>query len=392
MLKSQPAIAAAMELAPGRFPELRPFDLYSELVSRLIGESNISPGAIDGIFVPPIDIENGPAFLFGHQRLAALMGINPRVAMTMSAGGATFGYMVQNAALSIEAGKAEAVLCIGAGKFPRMNGSSAARYMASSVADPAFEMIYAPVVPALYAQYAHRYMHEHGITDEDMAVVSVAARRWAHRNPNALTYAKPAISKDDVLGSRMIASPFRYLNCSIPCEGGGAVLVTSGDLARAITDQPAYLLGMGESHGHGFVSQNPFLGQTGIATSGSDALRSAGLNNADIDQVQIYDAFGINPLIILEDIGFAPRGRGAELFHSGRALPGGDFPVNTYGGLIGFGHTGDASGMSMIVEAALQVMGRAGGRQASAETCLVHSYGGMMADHSTLIFGRNPQC
>ena len=74
---------------------------------------------------------------------------------------------------------------------------------------------------------------------------------------------------------------------------------------------------------------------------------------------------------------------------TGATRPGGDFPVNTYGGLLSFGHTGDSSGLSMIVEGARQVMGIAGDRQLQrADIGIVHSYGGMMSEHSTLILGR----
>ena len=74
----------------------------------------------------------------------------------------------------------------------------------------------------------------------------------------------------------------------------------------------------------------------------------------------------------------------------GHTDPGGDLPSNTYGGLLSFGHTGDASGISMIIEAALQLMGKAPGIQLEkAEAGLVHTYGGMMAEHATLILGRH---
>ena len=109
----------------------------------------------------------------------------------------------------------------------------------------------------------------------------------------------------------------------------------------------------------------------------------------DIDVVQIYDAFSAMPIICLEDLGFCRKGEGGALAASGRILPGGDLPLNTYGGLLSYGHTGDASGLSMIIEGVLQMMNLAGERQVpNAVTALVHCYGGMQADQSTLILSR----
>ncbi|MFY9328185.1 MAG: thiolase family protein [Georgfuchsia sp.] len=387
-MNNRPAIAAAVEIRPGRYPACSNFDFYRQAIAKLLADYSLNPGDIDGIFAPPLEMTTLTPKIFTHEMLANELGITPRVSLTMNAGGATYGYMVQYAAMSIAMGKADAIICIGTGKFPKVDPETA-RVMMRQVCDPSFEYPYGPVIPGLYGQYATRYMHEYGVTSEDMAAVSVTARKWAQKHPDAITNGKGEISIQDVLDSRPIASPFHYLDCSIPCDGGGAVLVASETVARRIAGQPAYLLGMGEFHGHGNVSQNPDLTSCGAARSGSDAFRMSGLTPADIDHAQLYDAFSICPLMLLEDLGFAPRGHAAELFHSGRAAPGGNFPVNTYGGLIGFGHTGDASGMSMIVEGALQVMGRAGARQVKADCALVHCYGGMLAEHSTLILGRN---
>lgn len=387
LMNNNPSIAAAVEIRPGRYPALSNFDLYREVIAKLLADYQLRPGDIDGVFAPPLEMATPSPKVFTHEMLADELGIQPRVSLTMNAGGATYGYMVQYAALSIAAGKADAILCIGTGKFPKVAPETAKALM-RSICHPAFEYPYGPIIPALYAQYATRYMHEYGVTAEDMAAVSVVARRWAQKHPDAITCGKGDISIREVLDSRLIASPLRYLDCSIPCDGGGAVLVTTETVARRITRQPAYLLGMGEFHGYGYVSQNPDLTSCGANRAGSDAFRQRGLSPADVDHVQLYDAFSICPLMLLEDLGFAPRGQAAKLFHSGRAAPGGDFPVNTFGGLIGYGHSGDASGMSMIVEGALQVMGRAGDRQVKADCALVHTYGGMLAEHSTLILGR----
>jgi acetyl-CoA acetyltransferase len=386
-LADSPAIAAAVELKPGRYPETSTHQLYRNVVDALLHEVPDARRHLDGLLTPPRDMGGPQPDTFFHEKLVEELGITPRLSVMLNAGGATYGYMVQYAALAISAGMAEAVLCIGAGKFEKMSPATAAQ-MVRNACHEDFEFLYGAAIPALYAQYATRYLHDTGTNERDLAAVSVAARAWAQLNPNAITHTKGAITVDDVLASPMIASPLHYLDCSIPCDGGGAVLVTTGALARELTPQPAYILGMGQHHGHGYVSQSPKLAPIGAAESGRAAFTMSGLTPSDIQHAQLYDAFSFNPLILLEQLDFTKPGKAADWFHSGRTSPGGDFPINTYGGLIGYGHTGDSSGMSMLVEGARQVMGADPVRQVTAETALVHTYGGMMAEHSTLILGR----
>lgn len=384
-LRNAPAIAAAVELKPGRYPHLSIHQLYRDTIAALLAEKGVPVERLDGLLAPPLATSSPDIFF--HEKLLEELGISVRLAMTTSAGGATYGYMVQQAALAISAGMAEAVICVGAGKFEKMSPASSA-LMVRQACHEDFEFLYGAMIPALYGQYATRYLHDTGTDSKDLAAVSVAARAWAARNPMAITYDKGEITIDDVLNSPMIASPFHYLDCSIPCDGGGAVLVTTGDLARTLTDQPAYILGMGQHHGHGYVSQAPGLTPVGISESGRAAFDMSGLTPADVQHAQLYDAFSFNPPLLLEALGFVAPGKAADWFQSGKTSPGGDFPVNTYGGLIGYGHSGTSSGMSMLVEGARQVMTLQPERQVNADIALVHTYGGMFAEHSTLILGR----
>lgn len=386
-LSNAPAIAGAVELKPGRYPDRTTQQLYRDAVSALFEEVPQARTYLDGLLTPPRDMGGPHPDTFFHEKLMEEIGITPRLSIMLNAGGATYGYMVQHAALAISAGMAEAILCVGAGRFEKMSPATSAQ-MVRNACHEDFEFLYGATIPGLYAQYATRYLHDTGLDERDLATVSVSARAWALHNPMAITHTKGKITVEDVLASRMIASPLRYLSCSIPCDGGGAVLVTSGEVARELTEQPAYILGMGQHHGHGYVSQSPNLAPVGIAESGRAAFAMSGLSHADIQHAQLYDAFSFNPLMLLDKLGFARPQEAAEWFHSGRTSPGGDFPINTYGGLIGYGHTGDASGMSMLVEGARQVMGTDAERQVPAEVALVHTYGGMLAEHSTLILGR----
>lgn len=387
----EPAIAAATEIRPGRFPELDVLDLYERVVRAFLDEWRIDPSLVDGLLVAPAGMATGTgADLFVHENLGDSLGLHPIFSETLNAGGATYAVMAARAALAIASGRANAVLCAAAGKFPKV-GAGGAEAMARMVSHPDFEFIYGTFIPALYALAAQRHMHDRGTTREALAAVAVSSREWALRHPNAIMRSKGRLTIGDVLGSRPIAEPFHMLDCSVPCEGGAAFLVSRGDIARSIVSQPAYVLGFGEYHDHGPISQSRDFATMSAGEAARQAYASAGLEPSDVRVAEIYDAFTINPIMFLEETGLAAAGAGGRFFLDGRGAPGGALPINTYGGLLSFGHTGDASGMSMIIEGALQTMGRAGDRQvADADVVLVHTYGGMMAEHCTLILGRRP--
>ncbi len=388
-MRNSPAIAAVTEMNPGRYPHYDDMEMYRQVLVQFISEWGINPKDINGLLACPAGmVLGGSAEIFTHEKLYDELGLRPVFSDTMNGGGATHGLMVQRATLAIEAGRADAVLCIGAGKFPKVRAGGA-EAMAKMVSHSEFEFIYGTFIPALYALTATRHMAEYGTTQEQLAHVAVSARRWALKHPKALMRGKGGITVRDVLASRMIAWPFHMLDCSVPCEGGAVLLVTSGEVAKRINPQPVYVLGMGEYHTHGYISQAPNFATMGAKQSGEQAFSMAGLSPKDMNVAEIYDAFTINPLMCLEDLGFCEKGQGGPFIIEGHTEPGGDLPMNTYGGLLSFGHAGDSAGMSMIVEGSLQVMGRAGDRQVEhAKLALVHSYGGMMCEHSTLILGR----
>ncbi|MGE3690116.1 MAG: thiolase family protein [Novosphingobium sp.] len=383
------AIAAAFELPPGRYPDQDCVGLFRQVLKGLIGQCPIRPQDIDGLLTCP---SGGVAGFdpYVHEKLISELGIRPAMAEVMNLGGATFAAMVDRAAGAIRAGLASAVICIGAGKFMKPSAGGA-ELMARVTSDTVLEMPYGTFIPALYALIASQYMAERGASKADLARVAVAHRKWAVLNPNARMASAGEISVEDVLASRPISTPFNLLDCSVPCDGGGAIIVARGDLARKWTEQPAWVLGYGEHHSRGALSDRGNLLETGAAEAGARAFSSAGLTPDDIDVAQLYDAFSSSPLILLEELGFCAPGEAAGFVASGAIDPGGSLPVNTYGGLLSFGHTGDSSGMSMLTAGALQTMGLAGPTQVeNANRVLVHTYGGIMFDHATLILGREP--
>jgi len=387
---SQPvAIAAAYEHPPRRYNDLDFNDLYGEVLKGCIASWGVKPQDIDGILTTPGGGMTGHD-TYVHDMLVSETGIRPAFMETLNLGGGSFPCMVDRAAMAIRSGRASAVLCIGVGKMLKPR-KGAGVLMASAISDPNMEVPYGAFIPALYALMVSAYVHKYGVTAEQMARVAVAARKWANLNPIARMHDAGPLTVEEVVNSRMICSPFHFYDCSFPSDGGGAVLVVRDDLARKWAKQPAWIAGFGEYHPRGSVGDPGDLLEVGAIRTGREAFAAAGMSPSDITVAQLYDAFSCTPLILLEALGMCQPGEAAAFVEAGGIDPGGALPVNTYGGLLSFGHTGDASGMSLVTAGAMQALGTAGPTQvAKADRVLIHGYGGVMYDNATLILSREP--
>ncbi|MFQ6710698.1 thiolase, partial [Bordetella pertussis] len=151
--------------------------------------------------------------------------------------------------------------------------------------------------------------------------------------------------------------------------------------------RPAYLLGGAAAAWHKDITNMPDLTVTAASLSGPRAMAQAGVTPADIDVLELYDAFTLNTILFLEDLGFCAKGEGGAFVEDGRIAPGGALPVNTNGGGLSCVHPG-MYGLFTMVEAAQQLAGAAGERQvAQARLALAHGNGGELSSQATLILG-----
>ena len=249
-----------------------------------------------------------------------------------------------------------------------------------------FETPYRPFLPSTaYALAASRHMHQFGTTREQMAEVAVAARQWALKNPVA--WEKKPLTVEEVLAARMVSYPFTVRDICLVTDGGGAIVLVSPERAKSLKKPPVYVLGQGEYITHANISSMPDLTVTGAAESGRRAYAMAGLAAKDIEIVELYDAFTINTILFLEDLGFCKKGEGGAFVTGGRIAPGGSLPVNTNGGGLSYCHPG-MYGLFLLIEAVRQLRGECGERQiAGANTAIAHGNGGVLSSQSTVILG-----
>ena len=219
-----------------------------------------------------------------------------------------------------------------------------------------------------YAMWAERYMHEFGVTTEDLARVAVTHRYHATLKPDSIMGRRGEITVEDVLSSRMIASPLHLLDCAIDNEGGYAIVVTSAAVRAELPQarrygswaarRPRTPTSTRRSRSPGFPER--IRG----APVGDMVFDMAGVSRDDIDVAGLYDCFTVTMLRDLEELGFCKLGEGAAYFAEGHTRLGGSMPCNTDGGLLSNSHCGSPSGLHTI-EVVRQLRGECGERQVS---------------------------
>src|SRR5712664_3367274 len=350
-------------------------DLMAQGIARAVEDAGLKLRDIDGLLCASTQSRTSGL------SLSEYLGISPRYIDTTILGGSSFMFHVTHAVAAIQLGLCE-VAVIAYGSTQRSVG----RRQASVREVNAFETPYRPFLPSTaYALAASRHMHEFGTTREQMAAVAVAARQWALLNPVA--WEKKPLTIPEVLNARMVSYPFTVRDICLVTDGGGAIVLTAPERARSLKKSPVYVLGCGQAITHANISSMPDLTVTGALESGRQAYAMAGLTPADIDVVELYDAFTINTILFLEDLGFCPKGEGGPFVADGRIAPGGSLPVNTNGGGLSYCHPG-MYGLFLLIEATRQLRHECGVRQiADCETAIAHGNGGVLSSQSTVILG-----
>src|ERR1700723_3832988 len=372
--KTVTVVGAAETTEAGAIPNLSQIQLHADAALNAMAECGLKPKDIDGVATAgetPVQI-------------AHYLGITPTWVDGTSVGGCSFMIHVRHAAAAIEAGLAKTIL-ITHGESGRSGIGRVPRPGPASSLSGQFEQPYGPMgPPTLFTIPVLRYMKTYGLTHEQLAMVAVVQREWAAKNPRA-TFRDP-ITVDDVLNSRMIAYPFRLLQCCLVTDGGGALILTSADRATDFPTKPVYILGTGESAETPMVSQmEDFTSSRAFRVAGPTAFQQAGISVNDVDHLMIYDAFAHLPIYGLEDLGFLPRGEAAAFIAERNTAPGGKLPLNTNGGGLSYMHSG-MYGMYALQESVRQMRGIAPAQVQGAKISVCHGVGGMFAASGTIIF------
>jgi acetyl-CoA acetyltransferase len=351
------------------------FDQLQEAALIALEDCGLRTKDVDGLFTA-MSISGLPVL-----NVAERLGIRPLHADGTMVGGASFLFHVQSAISALVNRLCNiALICYGSNQLS-VGGKLA------SIPDPQpYELPYKPRYPiSSYALAAARYMHQYNATREQLADVAVAARDWARLNPDA--FARDPLTREEVLSSRMVSDPLTRADCCLVTDGGAALVLTLADRAADMPRKAIYVLGTGVAVSHRQISAMPDLTTTCAVESGKRAYAMAGVEPTQINHVMVYDAFTINTLLFLEDLGFVAKGEAGQMVSSGVISPGGRLPVNTNGGGLSCNHPG-MYGLFTVLESVEQLRGNAGSRQvAGAELSLSYANGGVLSSGAATILG-----
>jgi acetyl-CoA acetyltransferase len=380
-LRGQTAIVGVGTFGFGEAHGYTDMELLARSAQQAVKDAGLTMQDIDGVCTASVS-----SSMWGLA-VPEYLGLNARFVDSTMIGGSSFVAHLLPAMLALASGQCNAVLvCYGSTQrtatFGRKEINASRKFL-----DPMpYEHPYEPMMPAsAYALAASRHMHQYGTTREQLAEVAVAARAWAQLNPEA--FSRDPLTVSDVLNSRMVSDPLSVRDCCLVTDGGGAYVLVRADRARDLRQKPVYVLGSATATWHRQIASMPDLTVTAAAQSGRAAYDMARLGPNDMDVLALYDAFTINTILFLEDLGFCLKGEGGAFVQGGAIAPGGRLAVNTNGGGLSCVHPG-MYGIFCLIEAVRQLRGECGPRQvAGANTALVNGNGGTLSSQSTAVLG-----
>ncbi len=382
--------AEANEIGYPKTPKTA-LQLHMEAIKNVSNQTGIPISRINGVF--------GAGW---SSQIAEHLGLHPDYIDTTAVGGCSFEMHVHHALAAIHAGIIDVALVThGENGYSQRatGGRGTGRARGQDPWDPGslYSNPYGVTgAPSNYSHAMTRHMHRYGTTPADFAEIAVATRQWATLNPRAVMHSKEThpeggpITVETVQKSRMISWPLTLLHVCLVTDYGGAVLITSPEIAKSLPTKPVWIAGAGENMSHSNMLEMGDFTATSAAASAATAYRMAGMGPEDMEMAMIYDSFTVTAGITAEMLGLAPKGEGFTLWKSGKAAPGGSFPINTNGGGLSFNHSG-MYGMQLLVEAYRQLSGTAEdgvnglpGKQTSARSCVVNGTGGSLSTTGTV--------
>jgi acetyl-CoA acetyltransferase len=379
-------ISGVGQSAIGRTVDRSGFQLTLDAILAAVADAGLSLGDIDGLSMyPGGGVANLPGYANGN-----LYEIQDALAITTTwKQGVVEGLSLPfyGAAMAVATGQARHAVA-----WRTVKEGSAARDAggrpAYGSAKPAAEGPLAWLIPVgmlspvvQIAPFATRYMHEYGVTREQLAWIPVTQRSHAALNPDAVY--RVALTVDDYLEGRMISSPISLFDCDVPCDGATALVVSAAETVPDLR-KPVRIEAMaGVVDGRPSWEQWQDMSRVGYATAEAMWARTD-LRPADVDVAELYDGFTIECVWWLEAMGFCGPGEAGAFTEGGTRIGlTGELPLNTWGGQLSGGRLHAAFGHT--AEAVRQVRGEAGGRQvAGAEVAAVTNVGGPEAGAALL--------
>lgn len=385
-LRDKYAVVGVGQSPIGEVPGMDSVTLLAVAMKNAIEDAGLTNRDVDGI------VCRGPDEVYTHhQHMGQALGINARFSTSLTSGGASQCFAVALAAMAIEAGMCDIVVCgYGRNTWSRTRRKGTRQGAARGLRLPGEAVEFGPEfghigAAGMHALGCRRHMHLYGTTKDQLGHIAVTFRKHASLNP--LAQMRKPLALEDYRQARPIVEPFNMLDCSLNTDGAGAVVVTSAARARDLKHPPVYIMGFGQQNNIRGWYHGDNMTTLGGRQSAAAAFCMAGITPAAVDVAEIYDCFTYIVMVTLEDYGFCKKGEGGAFVSSGALSLDGSLPTNTSGGQLSEGHV---EGMLQIVEAVHQIRrDRPPERQVKdAEIAMVSGHGGNTVCHSTLILRR----
>lgn len=358
------------------------FVLALKAIRAACDNAGISPKDVDG-FASFSNDRNDPS------RLAAALGCRELTFSNMQWGGGGGGASaaVANAAAAVHSGLADAVVVFRAlaqGQFGRF-GQGPRRNTISG--DMAHTVPYGLMSPAqMFAMKVVRFMHDHGVKQDALRSISLAAYQHAQSNPRAVMYGRP-LDAETYDNSRWIVEPFHLYDCCLENDGAAALVLVSAEKAKDFPNKPCYVLGaLGGSHHRAGASvhNTPEYASSTFPTLAPRLYDMAKVSASDVDVLQSYENFTGGVLMSIVEHGFCEPEACNEFFTVERfTAPDGDLPLNTSGGNLAECYM---HGLGLVIESVRQVWGTSPNPVAGVDVSMSIS-GPMVTPVSSCIFG-----
>jgi benzoylsuccinyl-CoA thiolase BbsB subunit len=348
----------------GKYPDRTISDLAWPAVKAAIADAGIEPRRIQAAYC-------GTVFsgMMAGQRILARIGLSGIPITNVENACSSSSTALRQAVLAIRSGEIEVALVIGVEKLTKFGGGTL------PLEEEDWEVRQGMVMPALYAMRATRYMHDFGLTKEQLALVSVKNRKNGSANPDAQM--REPVTIEQVLGSRPIADPFTLLQCCPTGDGAAAIVLCASSLAPQFRRDPIQVRASDLTSGRYTPGYRDMTIPEITVRGAKEAFEEAGLGPEDIDVAEVHDAFSVAELLYYEAFGFCGRGEAGDFIQSGATQIGGKIAVNPSGGLLAKGHPIGATGAAQVVEIVRQLRGECGSRQQEgAKVGLSHATGG----------------
>ena len=369
---------------PGSIRELAFEGFREALLDARMSSANIDASVVCS--APEYDQQRSPAGVIAEY--AGLMPQPTCYVETLCSSGSSG---LKLAFALVASGLHDVVAVIGFQKMSEITSSESQERMGRGT-DIQWESPFGTMMPAYYAMHARAHMEEHGTTPEDLALVRVKAAQYGQINEKAL-YRKPVtldmFADPGNILSGPVSSPLRVGDCCANADGSTCILVASEDRAKASSQQPIWILGLGAASASvNLTGRETYSGLQVAREASAQAYAMAGVGPQEIDIAEVHDCFTIAELMAYEDLGFAPAGKGRDLLRSKATEIGGKIPINVDGGLLSKGHPIGATGGSQIRTIVLQLRGEAGVMQAGNPGIgLIHNIGGVGIYGNVTILG-----